>query len=366
MINSLMCSEAFSTLSVFDKCGTVILYVTIALFVIIAGIGLLVKFTNQEKLKDFFKFAIGIIIGYSIALITIMLFLKFDDMITNGVFYKELFYPIMAIAVVGIAIGIGGLIVSLVAPDKIKIYWIIGAICFAVPIISAIVLLSKYYKNTIFPSDYYTNVSTLWLSVGAGALVAVLGVLVIFFGEKQQKENHTKSIVYAAICIALSFALSYIRFFRLPQDGSITLASLLPLMIYSYMFGIRKGVLAGLIYGILQAVQDPWIIHPVQFLLDYPIAFAMIGLSGIFKKYFTKYPIVAFVLGGILVGLLRYSSHVISGIFAFSKYAALAGYSAVAWGFLYNAFALVDIAIAIAAGCVMFANKAFTKQLAIK
>ncbi|NCA68160.1 MAG: energy-coupled thiamine transporter ThiT [Clostridia bacterium] len=181
-------------------------------------------------------------------------------------------------------------------------------------------------------------------------------------GDKEQKENHTKSIVYAAVCIALSFALSYIRFFKLPQGGSITLVSLLPLMIYSYMFGIRKGILAGFIYGVLQAIQDPWIIHPVQFLLDYPIAFAMIGLSGIFKKYFTKYPILAFILGGILAGVLRYSSHVISGIFAFSSFAG-EGYSAVAWGFLYNSFALVDIAIAIIAGSAMFANKAFIKQL---
>lgn len=59
---------------------------------------------------------------------------------------------------------------------------------------------------------------------------------------------------------------------------------MLPLMLFSYMFGIRKGIIVGAIYGVLQAIQDPWIIHPAQFFLDYPIAFAMTGLAGIFKE----------------------------------------------------------------------------------
>ena len=66
----------------------------------------------------------------------------------------------------------------------------------------------------------------------------------------------------------MSFALSYVRIFRLPMGGSITFASMLPFMLYSYMYGTKKGVLAGLVYGVLQAVQDPWIIHPAQFALD--------------------------------------------------------------------------------------------------
>ena len=51
----------------------------------------------------------------------------------------------------------------------------------------------------------------------------------------------------------MSFALSYLRIVKMPQGGSITIASLLPLMLYSFMFGTKKGVFAGLIYGVLQA-----------------------------------------------------------------------------------------------------------------
>lgn len=364
MINSLMCSgTSFSEMTIFNKCGTIIFFTTIALFVIVSVIGYLVRYLNKDRLPDFFKYVLGILIGYSIVVIVMMLFLKFDEMISKGDFSKELFYPIMAIGIVGIAVAIGGLITSFLAPLKMKLYWIIGGLAFAVPVISAMVLLSKYYMDVIAPSGYYENVNTLWLSIGAAALVAILLAVTFIFGKKELKENHTKSIVYAAICIALSFALSYIRMFKLPQGGSITLVSVLPLMLYSYMFGIKKGVLAGFIYGVLQSIQDPWIIHPVQFLLDYPIAFAMIGLAGIFKnpKMLQK-PHFAIIAGGALAGILRYLSHVISGIFAFSSFAA-EGYSAIAWGFLYNSFALADMAIAITAGVLLLANRAFLKQI---
>ncbi|MBR2384770.1 MAG: energy-coupled thiamine transporter ThiT, partial [Clostridia bacterium] len=70
------------------------------------------------------------------------------------------------------------------------------------------------------------------------------------------------------MCVALSFALSYIKLFEMPQGGSVTLFSMLPIMLFSYIYGMKKGLLVGVIYGLLQAVQDPYIIHPAQFLLD--------------------------------------------------------------------------------------------------
>ncbi len=231
-------------------------------------------------------------------------------------------------------------------------------------LIAVIWIMADYYKNSIVPDAYYSGVSTVWLAVSAVGLLAVMGLIAFSFGKKKNLE-HTKSIVYAAICIALSFALSYVRLFRLPQGGSVTLCSLLPLMIYSYVFGVRKGVVAALIFGLMQAVSDPWIIHPIQFLLDYPIAFGFIGLTGIFKDngIFKKIPALQLVLGAIVGCLLRYSAHIFSAIFAFGVYAAEAGYSAVAWAFLYNAFCLVDMALALAAGVIMFLNKGFCREL---
>lgn len=103
------------------------------------------------------------------------------------------------------------------------------------------------------------------------------------------------------------------------QGGSVTAASLLPLMIYSYMFGVKKGIFAGFIYGVLQAIQDPWLIHPAQFLLDYPVAFACIGIAGLFAKTekLAKLPQVQFGLGAIAASALRFLCHILSGVFAF-------------------------------------------------
>ncbi|MFW5780762.1 MAG: energy-coupled thiamine transporter ThiT [Bacillota bacterium] len=188
--------------------------------------------------------------------------------------------------------------------------------------------------------------------------------LTLIFGKKTPTNDHTKSIVYAAVSIAMSFALSYLRFFRMPQGGSITFVSILPLMLYSYMFGIRKGVLAGFIYGLMQALQDPWILHPLQFLLDYPMAFAMIGLAGLFRYFpaFKNKIVLQFIAGGILIAILRYCCHVITGIIVFDMYAA-EGFNAVTWGFVYNLFVFADAAIAIFAGSLMLISKAFVKQI---
>ena len=172
----------------------------------------------------------------------------------------------------------------------------------------------------------------------------------------------TRSVTFAAVSVALAFALSYIRLFRLPQGGSITLVSVLPLMLYSQMFGVRKGVVVGIIFGLLSAIQDPWILHPAQFLLDYPIAYGCIGLSALFTQggIKGKKGIVLFAAGSVLAVTMRYFSHVISGIFAFSMYAK-SGYSAVAWGFLYNTFAFADMAIALGIGILMLLNSSFLK-----
>ena len=66
---------------------------------------------------------------------------------------------------------------------------------------------------------------------------------------------------------------------------------------------LRAAVLAALsVYGVLQAVQNPWLIHPAQFILDYPVAFAAIGLGGIFTKI--KKLAKAFAFGREFLGLI--------------------------------------------------------------
>ena len=115
----------------------------------------------------------------------------------------------------------------------------------------------------------WDQVNTIGLYVGAVLLVgALIAAAFLLDRKKTHKGFSTRSITFAAVCIAMSFALSYLKIVEMPQGGSITIASLLPLMVYSYMFGTKKGVFAGMIYGLLQAFQDTYILHPAQFLLD--------------------------------------------------------------------------------------------------
>lgn len=146
-------------------------------------------------------------------------------------------------------------------------------------------------------------------------MVLIFASLIFYyFILKSNKSNfNSKILVYASICIAMSFVLSYIRIFHWPQGGSITLCSMLPIMIFSYIFGIGRGVIVGFVYSILQLIQDMYIVHWAQLLFDYPFAFAAIGLSGIAKK--------CLPLGVLIGGLSRFFFHFISGAIFFGSYA---------------------------------------------
>ncbi len=228
------------------------------------------------------------------------------------------------------------------------------------------VLLAIYYNQKFVDDGYYNSdtasVNQVVLYISAVLFVLGLFAVALIF-NRDKKSIDTRCIAMAGITLAMSFGLSYVKLFELPQGGSVTLFSLLPIMIFSCIYGTKKGVFVCLIYGVLQAIQDPWIIHPAQFFLDYPIAFACIGLSGIFFNVnkLERLPQVAFISGGILAGVLRFTCHVLSGVFAFSAYAD--GVNPWAYSLGYNSFVFVDIALTLVIGVIVFSSKAFVKEL---
>lgn len=239
-------------------------------------------------------------------------------------------------------------------------------VCIAAAIV-CLALIGKYYNDNIKNDDYYSSFfKTAPLYVTAVILIGVMIALTFVLGRHTTFEFDSRSVAFAAVCIAMSFGLSYIRVFKLPQGGSVTLASLLPIMVFSYIFGIKKGFLVGIIYGVLQAIQDPYIIHPAQFILDYPVAFSAIAFAGVFAdmKAFEKAPQVAFMLGAILTGVFRYIAHFCSGAFAFGAYAGEAGYTNVyLYSLAYNSFVFVDILVVIVIGVILFSSPAFMKEI---
>ena len=132
----------------------------------------------------------------------------------------------------------------------------------------------------------------------------------------KNKHSMTKQLVFCAISIALAFVTSYIKFARLPFGGSITLFSMFFICFSGYLYGAKAGILTGLAYGILQFLQDPYFYSIGQFLLDYPLAFACLGMAGFFKNQ--NYGLQK----GIFIGVLgRYICHVLSGYIFFGMYA---------------------------------------------
>lgn len=106
-----------------------------------------------------------------------------------------------------------------------------------------------------------------------------------------------------ALSIALSLLLWYLRIGAMPQGGSISL-QMLPLFVFALRWGAIPGILVGLTYGVIHSLQDMYVVHWLQYLLDYPIAFGLIGLSGVVKnikisKIITYIIAIVFLLGTI-------------------------------------------------------------------
>lgn len=119
-------------------------------------------------------------------------------------------------------------------------------------------------------------------------------------------------IAQIGVALALAAVLSMVKLFQMPQGGSVSLETL-PIIIMALLYGPRIGILTGFMYGLFQLLLGPFIVHPIQLLLDYPLPFAALGLAGIWKK---RQPL------GIAVGFaFRLSFHVISGAVFFAEYA---------------------------------------------
>jgi len=144
-----------------------------------------------------------------------------------------------------------------------------------------------------------------------------------------------KVLIEGALCIALSIALSFIKLFALPQGGSVSLG-MLPIIIFALRRGGTSGIFAGLAVGLLKLFLGGYIVHPVQALLDYPVANALIGTAGYFRanKYF----------GVGVATLLNLFATVLSGVVFFSEYAP-EGMNVWLYSFLYNASVVIPEAV---------------------
>ena len=143
-----------------------------------------------------------------------------------------------------------------------------------------------------------------------------------------------KQVVYSGVAIALATVIAtVIKLPSLPNGGSITLFSMLIVCLVGYWYGPKVGIIAALTYGVLQFITGPYVVHPAQVLLDFPLAFGALGLSGFFSK--SKHGL----LKGYLVGVAgRFLFHEISGFIFYTTYVGnFVGNMAAIWAStLYN------------------------------
>ena len=138
---------------------------------------------------------------------------------------------------------------------------------------------------------------------------------IVFLSKKESKKIQTKQLVFASVAMALAVVTSFIKFVNLPYGGSATLFSMFFICLIGYLYGTKIGLLTGVAYGFLQLIIDPSVFHPVQLLLDYPVAFGCLGLAGVFSK--SRHGLIkGYILG--VVG--RYIVHAISGYIFFIQW----------------------------------------------
>ena len=149
----------------------------------------------------------------------------------------------------------------------------------------------------------------------------------------------TKILAETVTFVALATVLSYIKLFSLPQGGSVTAASMVPILWLALRRGPKVGLFAATVYGVVQFAFGPYIFHPVQVLLDYPIAFGLLGIAGFFQNR----PFLGASLG--IIG--RFVTHFLSGIIFFASYAP-EGMNPAIYSTVYNGgYLLVELVISL-------------------
>lgn len=194
--------------------------------------------------------------------------------------------------------------------------------------------LNNLFSNSEGETPWWGIVLSILILIAIAAAIAAIIILIAKAVRKKTGNKEiassqwkTRELIFGALCISVSFVLSFIQFVAMPQGGSITPASMLPIMIFAYVYGTPKGLIVGLAYGLLQLTQGAYIVHWIQFILDYMMAFMALSLTGLFKRN---------ILPGIIVaGLGRFVVAFISG-FVFWGSNAPTGQSAIIYSLIYN------------------------------
>ena len=184
--------------------------------------------------------------------------------------------------------------------------------------------------------------------------MAVHKARLFVLGGTVMNQSKTKSLVECAIMIALATVLSMIKLAELPYGGSITIASMLPIAIIAYRRGMGWGLGSAFVYGVVQQLLGlnslsyvtTWQSIVAVILLDYIVAFTVIGFAGIFRNKIENQAL-GLTLGCVFVSILRYICHVISGATVWAGL-SIPTQAALSYSFVYNATYMLPECIILA------------------
>ncbi len=186
----------------------------------------------------------------------------------------------------------------------------------------------------------------------------------------KKKNNAILALTEGAIMVAFATVLSLFKIIDLPYGGSVTVASMLPVAVIAYRHGLGWGILTSSVYAVVQQMLGlstlsyvtGWQSILALMLLDYIIAFAVIGLAGIFRKP-VKNQALALCLGCLFVSLLRYGCHVISGATIWAGL-SIPSEAAMLYSLSYNAtFMLPETIILLVIAAYIAVNIDFTAKM---
>lgn len=166
------------------------------------------------------------------------------------------------------------------------------------------------------------------------SLILVVLLLIVLLLKKNKKDSvgkwNAKKLAFCSISISFATVASFISLFSLPFGGSVTMFSMLFVCLTGYFYGPSIGIVSGLAFGFMNLIFNPYIVHPVQLILDYILAFSALGISGFFAN--SKNGLIKGYLAGVLG---RYIFSILSGWIFFGQY-AWDGWAALPYAIAYN------------------------------
>ncbi|SDF17706.1 energy-coupled thiamine transporter ThiT [Sporomusa acidovorans] len=161
-------------------------------------------------------------------------------------------------------------------------------------------------------------------------LLTLGGVILLVIALLRMKKVtfNARMMAHIGLALALAVILHTLKLYHMPQGGSITLGGMIPILLIAFFYGPEAGFLTGFLFGVINLIQDPYILHPVQVLFDYPLPFMALGLAGYFKD--------RYLVGTVVAIIGRFIFHYISGIVFFASYAP-SGVSPYLYSLLFNA-----------------------------